>query len=194
MTYKSLLLSRPGAVEDTGLDAGVAAHYGEPLREQRALATGTAVVDLSHRGVVTVSGPGPAQLAQHAVLPATHQPAARCFQRTVDAQRAGQDRVRCPGDRRRRNHVADRGERRSWPVGGVAEQDEVHAPRRDHGCLGSVGRGGGTKPVEQLSSRLVWEDPWPHVTPGGYAYSIVPGVPSRAGAPVVRVRGPRCRA
>src|SRR2546423_11562253 len=57
MTYKSLLLSRPGAVEDTGVDAGVAAHYGEPLREQRALAAGTAVVDLSHRGVVTVSGP-----------------------------------------------------------------------------------------------------------------------------------------
>ncbi len=33
---------------------------------------------------------------------------------------------------------------------------------------------GATKPVEQLSGRLVWEDPWPHVSPGGYAYSIVP--------------------
>jgi folate-binding protein YgfZ len=51
------LLSRPGAVEGEGPDAGVAAHYGDPLREQRLLSEGLAVVDLSHRGVVTVSGP-----------------------------------------------------------------------------------------------------------------------------------------
>lgn len=54
---RSSLLSRPGAVEGEGPDAGVAAHYGDPLREQRMLAEGLAVVDLSHRGVVTVSGP-----------------------------------------------------------------------------------------------------------------------------------------
>lgn len=38
-------------------DGGVAWHYGDPLREQRWLAGGEAVVDLSHRGVVTVTGP-----------------------------------------------------------------------------------------------------------------------------------------
>lgn len=48
-------LDLPGAVADPG--AGVAAHYGEPLPEQRALEAGRAVVDLSHRGVVAVSGP-----------------------------------------------------------------------------------------------------------------------------------------
>ena len=53
----SPLLARPGAVEADGPDAGVAAHYGDPMREQRALTAGTALVDLSHRGVVTVSGP-----------------------------------------------------------------------------------------------------------------------------------------
>ncbi|WP_134774187.1 YgfZ/GcvT domain-containing protein [Ornithinimicrobium flavum] len=53
----SVLLQRPGAVEGTGPDAGVAAHYGHPSREQRLLAEGLAVVDLSHRGVVTVTGP-----------------------------------------------------------------------------------------------------------------------------------------
>jgi folate-binding protein YgfZ len=40
-----------------GLDAGVAAHYGDPLREQRELIESGAVVDRSHRGVVRVSGP-----------------------------------------------------------------------------------------------------------------------------------------
>jgi folate-binding protein YgfZ len=53
----SVLLSRAGAVEGEGPDAGVAAHYGDPLREQRLLSEGLAVVDLSHRGVVTVTGP-----------------------------------------------------------------------------------------------------------------------------------------
>jgi folate-binding protein YgfZ len=42
---------------EEGLDAGVAAHYGDPLREQRLLEEGLAVVDLSTHGVVTVSGP-----------------------------------------------------------------------------------------------------------------------------------------
>ena len=52
----SPLLRRPGAVAGEGLDAGVAAHYGDPYREQRALAAGTALVDLSHRPVVRIAG------------------------------------------------------------------------------------------------------------------------------------------
>jgi folate-binding protein YgfZ len=54
---RSDLLGRPGAVQGEGPDAGVAAHYGDPLREQRLLQEGLAVTDLSHRGVVTVTGP-----------------------------------------------------------------------------------------------------------------------------------------
>ena len=52
----SVLLQRPGAVEGSGIDSGVAAHYGDPIREQRLLREGLACVDLSHRGVVTISG------------------------------------------------------------------------------------------------------------------------------------------
>ncbi len=55
-TTTSTLLGRPGAVAAEGLDSGVAAHYGDPMREQRLLAEGLACVDLSHRGVVTVAG------------------------------------------------------------------------------------------------------------------------------------------
>ncbi|TXS55772.1 YgfZ/GcvT domain-containing protein [Streptomyces sp. t39] len=53
---KSPLLSLPGAVPAEGRDEGVAAHYGDLFREQRALADGKGLVDLSHRGVVTVTG------------------------------------------------------------------------------------------------------------------------------------------
>ncbi|HEY5247549.1 MAG TPA: folate-binding protein, partial [Dermatophilaceae bacterium] len=55
--WRSPLLARPGAVAGEGVDAAVAAHYGDPLREQRLLVEGLAAVDLSHRGVVTVAGP-----------------------------------------------------------------------------------------------------------------------------------------
>lgn len=59
--HRSPLLDRPGAVEGGaergGVDAGVAWHYGDPVREQRLLEQGLAVVDLSHRSVVRVSGP-----------------------------------------------------------------------------------------------------------------------------------------
>src|SRR4051812_14146889 len=54
---RSPLLGLPGAVEGEGPDAGVAWHYGDPVREQRLLEAGEAAVDLSHRGVLTVSGP-----------------------------------------------------------------------------------------------------------------------------------------
>ncbi len=53
----SPFLSRPRAVAGDGVDAGVAAHYGDPLREQRLLVEGLAAVDLSHRGVLKITGP-----------------------------------------------------------------------------------------------------------------------------------------
>ena len=53
----SPLLNAPGAVPGDAPDAGVAAHYGNPYAEQRALAAGTGMVDRSHRGVVRITGP-----------------------------------------------------------------------------------------------------------------------------------------
>jgi tRNA-modifying protein YgfZ len=54
---KSPLLALPGAVEAEGSDDGVAAHYGDPFAEQRAVARGWGVVDTSNRAVVRISGP-----------------------------------------------------------------------------------------------------------------------------------------
>ncbi len=51
------LLNRSGAVPADPPDSGVAAHYGDPYREQRELAASRAQVDLSHRPVVRVAGP-----------------------------------------------------------------------------------------------------------------------------------------
>src|SRR5919202_3849575 len=54
---RSVLLDTSGAVAAEGPDAGFAWHYGDPVREQRLLEAGEALVDLSHRGVITVTGP-----------------------------------------------------------------------------------------------------------------------------------------
>jgi len=55
------VIAAPGAVAVEALDpaspdVGVAAHYGDPLREQRTLATAAGLVDRSHRGVLAVRG------------------------------------------------------------------------------------------------------------------------------------------
>jgi tRNA-modifying protein YgfZ len=68
----SPLLAAPGAVPAEGPDAGVAAHYGDPFAEQRALAgvsggvwggrppeastAALGLVDRSHRGVIRIAG------------------------------------------------------------------------------------------------------------------------------------------
>ncbi|RFS83664.1 folate-binding protein [Actinomadura spongiicola] len=54
---ESPLLESPGAVPADAPDQEVAAHYGEPAQEQRALEDGAAFVDRGNRGVVKVSGP-----------------------------------------------------------------------------------------------------------------------------------------
>ena len=54
--YHSPLLQLPGAVNATGIDAGTAWHYGDPITEQRAAETGVALFDRSNRSVLTVTG------------------------------------------------------------------------------------------------------------------------------------------
>jgi tRNA-modifying protein YgfZ len=52
----SPLLARPGAVEASWPDEGVAAHYGDPAREQRAIEEHAGIVDRSNRGVLRITG------------------------------------------------------------------------------------------------------------------------------------------
>ena len=48
--------SQTAVTATEGPDAGVPWHYGDPVREQRALERGEGRVDLSHRGVLRVTG------------------------------------------------------------------------------------------------------------------------------------------
>lgn len=173
MTIKSPLLSRPGAVEAGGADAGVASHYGEPLREQRALAAGTAVVDLSHRGVVTVTGPDRLSwlntLSSQQVTNLQPGESSELLLLTIQGRIEFDARV-----------VDDGGT--TWLIVEAAEaaplaewlnkmkfmlRVEIADVSDAWAVLGS------TRAVPEWSGLKVWQDPWPHVGAGGYAYSVV---------------------
>ena len=51
------MLDLAGAVEAEWPDEGVAAHYGDPMREQRVMSEQATLVDRSNRGVIKVTGP-----------------------------------------------------------------------------------------------------------------------------------------
>ena len=53
---RSPLLALPGAVEAGWPDEGVAAHYGDPMREQRTADQSAGLVDRSNRGVLRITG------------------------------------------------------------------------------------------------------------------------------------------
>jgi tRNA-modifying protein YgfZ len=48
---------RLGALEPNAIDSGLAAHYGDPMREQRLLDRDVGLVDRSNRGVIAITGP-----------------------------------------------------------------------------------------------------------------------------------------
>lgn len=173
MTIKSPLLSRPGAVEAGGADAGVASHYGEPLREQRALAAGTAVVDLSHRGVVTVTGPD--RLSWLNTLSSQQVTNLRPAESSELLLLSVQGRIEFDA------RVVDDGAT-TWLI---VEAHEA-APLAEwlnrmkfmlRVEIADVSAGwaivASTRKVDEWSGLLVWEDPWPHIGAGGYSYSVV---------------------
>lgn len=173
MTIKSPLLSRPGAVEAGGADAGVASHYGEPLREQRALAAGTAVVDLSHRGVVTVTGPD--RLSWLNTLSSQQVANLNPAESTELLLLSVQGRIEFDA------RVVDDGAT-TWLIVEAHEaaplaewlnrmkfmlRVEIADVSDDWAVVAS------TRKVNEWSGLLVWEDPWPHIGAGGYSYSVV---------------------
>jgi folate-binding protein YgfZ len=51
------MLDIAGAVEAEWPDEGVAAHYGDPMREQRVMSEQPTLIDRSNRGVIKITGP-----------------------------------------------------------------------------------------------------------------------------------------
>ncbi|TFD48334.1 folate-binding protein [Cryobacterium frigoriphilum] len=176
----SPLLQLDGAVQAQGADAGVAAHYGNPMIEQRSLLAGTAIVDLSQRGVLSVSGPDRLtwlnSIASQEVR--TLAPGVATEMLLLDPS----------GHLEYAMRVVDDGVE-TWLLVEAAELPGLHAwldrmrfmlrvQVVDHtlayatiGTMASAPVAVGLTPAAPNGVPLVWTDPWIGVTPGGYQYA-----------------------
>ncbi|MGR0319097.1 CAF17-like 4Fe-4S cluster assembly/insertion protein YgfZ [Agromyces sp. ZXT2-3] len=172
----SPFLALPGAVAGDPPDEGVAAHYGNPMVEQRRLEAGRAIVDLSHRGVLTVSGPD-----RRSWL---NSMASRALDHLAPGESAEALFLDASGHVEHAVHVVDDGER-TWLVleGDAAPalatwldrmrfmlRVEVADASESHAVVGGMPRGDDF-PVELPVGALVWRDPWRQVLPDGYGYA-----------------------
>ncbi|QCU77438.1 folate-binding protein [Citricoccus sp. SGAir0253] len=177
----SPLLSGPhavhGAVAGSGPDAAVAAHYGQPVAEQRALAAGTAVVDLSHRGVVTVTGPDRLTWLHVLTSQRLDRLAPGTSTETLFLDVQGRIEFDC--------HLVDDGAT-TWltvePGEGAALADWLERMRFASRVevadrTGEVAVLGATADVPGWDGRgdvVRWRDPWPAIGEGGFPYTEDP--------------------
>lgn len=166
----------PGAVVD---DAGLR-HVGAPLAEQRRLASGSALAPLGDRRVLSVSGPDRLSwldsLSSQAL---THLPPGVSTETLIlDPQ----------GRVEHAAAVVDDGET-AWLLVDAADAEPLAAwlgrmrfrlrvEVRDRSDELSVIGGtraavGALAAVTPAGSPVVWVDPWPDVSPGGWAYARV---------------------
>ncbi|MFV0457300.1 MAG: YgfZ/GcvT domain-containing protein [Actinomycetales bacterium] len=171
-------LDAPDAVAADGPDTGVAWHFGSPSREQKLLADGAAVVDLSHRGVVTVTGPD--RLTWLDTLSTQ-------WLRDLTPGVSAEALILSPhGHVENALHVVDDGQT-LWlgvePGAGeplVAHLEKMRfllrveiADRSAQFATLALVRGGLADRVLTPSAAQFWDDPWPTTAPGGEAYNPV---------------------
>ncbi len=155
-------------------DVGVAAHYGSPLIEQRALARGVALVDLSHLDVVTVSGSDR--------LKWLHTLSTQMLEGLAPGTSTEFFLLDVNGRIEHAAKMFDDGER-AWLIAdsgrGAALADfldrmrfafDVEVAQPDYAIVGS--RSDGPALTARDGSELpVWRDPWPDVGEGGTEYT-----------------------
>lgn len=180
--------SRDGFVDD---GSGVASHYGNPLGEQRLLARGAAIVDLSDRGVLTVTGPDRLtwlnSLTSQALIGLA--PGVSTETLLLDANGRLEHAARVLDDGETTWLLVDRSE--VEPLGTWLDRMrfmlrvEVADRTADVATIGSMhdlldgpdgpdGSDGSAPLVPVLTSHdtaLVWVDPWHEVAAGGHSYA-----------------------
>jgi folate-binding protein YgfZ len=184
----ALVVVSPFATRDGFVDdgSGVAAHYGNPLTEQRALVRGAAVVDLSDRGVLTVSGPDRLSwlnsLTSQALLGL--EPGRSTETLLLDANGRLEHAARVVDDGETTWLLVDRVEAeplRAWlDRMRFMLRVEVADRTADVATIGALADV--ELPVPVLAPAgvpVVWVDPWREVAPGGHGYADAETHPGR---------------
>lgn len=171
----------PRAVAGGGIDSQVAAHYGQPSQEQRALDHGKAVVDLSHHGVIKLSGAE--RLSWLHVLVSQHladlQPGVSTETLFLDIRGRIDFAVKIIDDGFTVWIITEPGQNAS--VTGWLEQMKFAARvdiadvTEQYAVLGStvpllLAQEADSGQDDALEVVVDWTDPWPHIQPGGFTY------------------------
>ena len=183
----SPFLTLSGAVPAEALDLGVAGHYGNPIVEQRKLERGDAVVDLSDRGLVVVTGPD-----RRSWL---HSMASQAVDHLAPGESAEALLLDASGHIEHAVHLIDDGES-SWLIVEGAEaaplaafldrmrfmlRVEVADRTPEFGVLGAMS----TSALDAAASAhdpngvaLDWVDPWAEPAPNAHRYAPDAGHPA----------------
>ena len=182
---RSPFATRDGFVDD---GSGVAAHYGELIREQRRLSQGGAVVDLSSRGVLTVTGPDRLSwlnsLTSQSLVGLA--PGASAETLLLDANGRLEHAVRLVDDGETAWLLVDGDETeplRAW-LDRMRFMLRVEVADRsgDVATLGSmheIADADGITPLTSNGVAIVWVDPWHDVVAGGHSYADSESHPGR---------------
>lgn len=176
MTLISPFLDRHGAVASDGPDAGLAAHYGQPVAEQRALDAGRAVVDLSTWAVVTVTGPDRLSwlttLSSQDLTPLKPGGSAELLMLDISGRIEHAPAVTDDGETAWLITEAEHGPKLAQWLEAMkfALRVEIADRTPDYAVLGSVA------PLPEAHSGVIaarWQDPWAQLSAGGVSYAAV---------------------
>jgi folate-binding protein YgfZ len=195
---RSPLLDLPGAVAGSGDDVSVAAHYGNPIVEQRMLdaarsgrpAPGSgapAVVDLSQHGVLSVSGPDRLSWLDSVTSQSIRGLAAGESAETLLLSANGriEHAIRVFDDGETAWLLVDTGEQAAlgaWLQSMRFMLRVEIADRTDEfATIGWLAEGPDAAPPAALAESITapagvpitWADPWPEVVAGGVQYAQV---------------------
>ncbi len=168
--YRSILLQREGAVEAGGVDAGVAAHYGAPTREARRLFRGEAIADLSHFDVLEISGADRQSwldtLSSQRINSLAPGASTQALLLSVQGRIEHEMKVLVGAERLLLIVEPERGAALEEFLNSMRFmlRVEVKNLSATHGVLAA------TREIPTVG-QLVWQDPWPGVSAGGWAYS-----------------------
>lgn len=179
-TYTSPLLATHGTFPATGADAGVAAHYGDPAREQRLLARATepVIVDYSQLGLVTVTGEDRASwlttLSSQVMTAPTAFRGADMLLLSVQGRidfyahaLEADETIWLILESNKAQELTDYLNRMKFmlrvEVTNRSSEYAVVGSRQDFRALAQA--------PEILRDAYQWRDPWPGVVDGGYSYS-----------------------
>ncbi|NQX12084.1 folate-binding protein YgfZ [Microbacteriaceae bacterium VKM Ac-2855] len=181
-------LDLPSAVVGASqAEPGVPAHYGEPSREQRALAAGRAIVDLGGRGVVTVTGPDRLtwldSVTSQAI--AALAPGESAETLLLDPSGRIEHVIRLLDDGVSTWLLLDRDE--TAPLAAWLDRMrfmlrvEIADRTEEYATIGYLEIEGGTASVDPAAPNgvpLLWRDPWSAVQAGGWQYATTAEHPS----------------